>query len=70
MEFKLFFSFLYRNLSEFLEILHKLKSGLAGTCTCSFVSLYELSLCVLLESGDLSVDFFNKSFHFFIENNG
>ena len=64
MEFKLIFSFLYRNLSEFLKILHKLEGGLAGTCTCSFVSLYELSLSILLESGDLSVDFFNKSFHF------
>ena len=59
----LVFSFLYRNFSEFLKILHKVESSLARTSTGSFVALYYLCLGISLECGDLSIDFFNKLFH-------
>lgn len=61
---QLFLCSFYRNLAELFEIFHEFKSGFAGACTGSLVSLYELSLCVYLEISDSCIDFFNKLFHF------
>ncbi len=60
---KLFFCFNYGNLTEFLEILHELQSGLAGAGASGFVTLNYLSLSVGLEGLNVGVDFFNKCFH-------
>lgn len=48
---------LNRNLSEFLEILHELESGLAGACAGGLVTLYYLSISILYENVDLFFDF-------------
>lgn len=53
------------NLTEFLKVLHKSKSGLAGAGASGFVTLNYLSLSVLCEFGVLSNDLFNKCFHCF-----
>lgn len=63
--FELFLSFLYRNLSEFLEVLHKLEGGLTCAGACSLVSLLYLSSGICLEISDFGIDFFNEFFHFF-----
>ena len=51
--------------SEILEILHKSKRGFACTCSCGFISLFDLSLCICSEISVLSFDFLNKFFHNF-----
>ena len=53
-----------RNLSEFLKILHKFESGLAGACACGLVTLFYLSVGVLYENIELFLDFSDKIFHF------
>ena len=57
---------LYRNLSEFLKILHKFESGLAGACAGGLVTLFYLSVRVLYENIELFLDFSDKIFHFLI----
>ena len=57
---------LNRNLSEFLEILHELESGLAGACAGGLVTLYYLSVSILYENVDLFFDFCDKILHFVI----
>ena len=45
----------------FPEVLHQLrdfKGVLAGTGTGGLVAFHHLEICVLLEEGDLGVDFF------------
>ena len=49
---------------ELLEVLHEIEGDLAGAGAGGFVTLHDLSASVLLESGGLSDNFFNKSFHF------
>ena len=63
---KLFLCFLNRDFAELFEVLHKVESSLTGTCTGGLVSLNNLSLCICLEVGDFSSDFFNELFHFFV----
>ena len=53
----------HRNLTEFLEVLHEFQSGLTGTGTGGFVTLYYLSFGVLGEFCVSGIDFFNKLFH-------
>ena len=52
-----------RDLAELFEVLHETESSLAGASAGSFVTLYDLSLSVLCELSEFSVDFFNKCFH-------
>ena len=63
---KLFLGSCHRNLAELLELLHEFESGLASTCASGLVALNYLSLSILLECNDLSIDFFYKLFHFFV----
>ena len=56
----------YRNLSEFLKILHKIKRSLAGACAGGLVTLYYLSVSILYENVDLFFDFCDKILHFVI----
>ncbi len=51
------------SLAEFLQVLHQIKGSLAGAGTGGLVTLNNLSLSVQLESGDFSIDFFDKLFH-------
>ena len=55
---------LNRNLSEFLEILHELESGLARACAGGLVTLFYLSVSVLYEHVELCLDFSDKILHF------
>ena len=55
---------LNRNLSEFLEILHELESGLARACAGGLVTLFYLSVSVLYEHVELFFDFSDKILHF------
>ena len=49
---------------EHLEVVHEVEGYLAGAGTGGFVTLNYLGASVLLESGGLGDDFFNKFFHF------
>ena len=60
---KLLLSFLYRNLAEFLKVLHEGKSSLTGASASSLVTFNYLSLSVYLKSCDLFFDFSYKFFH-------
>ena len=50
---------------EHLEVIHEFEGYLAGAGAGGFVALNYLGTSVLLESGGLSDDFFDKLFHFF-----
>ena len=55
---------LNRNLSEVLEILHELESGLAGACASGLITLFYLSVSVFYELVELCLDFSDKILHF------
>ncbi len=57
------FGGVYGNFTEFLEVLHKFKGSLTGTCAGGLVTFDYLSLSVLCELGEFGIDFFNKLFH-------
>ena len=69
-EKSIFLTFLFLGLfdgdfPELLEVLHKIEGYLAGAGAGGFVTLNDLGASVLLESGGLSDDFFDKLFHFY-----
>ena len=61
---KLLLSFGDGNFPELLEILHEIKSGLAGTGASSLVTLFNLSVSIHDESLNLGLDLCDKLFHF------
>ena len=57
------FGGVYGNFTEFLKVLHEVEGSLTCTGTGGLVTFDYLSLGVLCELGEFSIDFFNKRFH-------
>ena len=62
---KLLLSFGNGYFPELLEILHEIKSGLAGAGASCLVTLFNLSVSISDESLDLGLDLCYKLFHFY-----
>lgn len=62
-ETTLFLGLFDGHLAELLEVLHKFKGGLAGTCASGLVAFDKLCLGVRLELRDLRIDLFYECFH-------